>query len=214
MGKHKVTHVRHLTGSTFVVRFERKNTEFTAGQYFFVGREGTLEQKEYSIYSAEQDPCFEILVRAVDDGLVSAHLQTCAPGDLLELDGPFGSFLIDQEARQTNRYVFVATGTGISPFHSFVATYGELTYDLLHGVRFAEEAYDRTDYVSDRYTLCTSQDEAGDYRGRVTNFLREAVYPDNTLFYLAGNSDMIRDAYDLLEGRGISNRRIHTEVYY
>jgi len=214
MTKHKILAVRHITDSTFVVRFEREGIAFRAGQYLFLGREGTLEQKEYSIYSSEEDPYLEVLVRAVDEGLVSKDLQSCRPGDLLESDGPFGSFLLDDLARQTSNYVFVATGTGISPFHSFVRTYSDLNYVVLHGVRFGTEAYDRERYGTDSYVLCTSRDGEGDFRGRVTEFLTRAAYPDNSLFYLAGNSAMIRDAYDLLEGKGIANSRIHTEVYY
>ena len=214
MAKHEVSNVRHLTDSTFVIRFERKGIEFRTGQYFFIGRAGTLEQKEYSIYSSEQEPHLEVLVRAVDEGLVSRDLQTCRPGDLLEVEGPFGSFLLEESDRQTHNYLFVATGTGISPFHSFAGTYPDLRYVLLHGVRFAEEAYDRQNYGPDRYVLCTSQDEEGDFHGRVTAYLNEADYPESTLFYLAGNSTMIREVYDLLEAKGISNSRIRTEVYY
>ncbi|NJM14595.1 MAG: hypothetical protein HC896_03735 [Bacteroidales bacterium] len=42
--------------------------------------------------------------------------------------------------------MFLATGTGISPFHSIVNSLPGLNYKLLHGVRYINEGYDKADY--------------------------------------------------------------------
>jgi NAD(P)H-flavin reductase len=78
--------------------------------------------REYSVYSSPGDEYLEILVKEVDGGYVSTRLGALKPGDGVAVDGPFGFFTIDEDWRD-HRYVFVATGTGISPFHDFVRSY-------------------------------------------------------------------------------------------
>jgi NAD(P)H-flavin reductase len=60
---HKVQQIRELTDSTYVVRFDKGELSFKTGQYLSVGVRGTGEQREYSIYSGENEPFLEILVK-------------------------------------------------------------------------------------------------------------------------------------------------------
>ena len=69
-----VLEVRPLTDSTAVVRFERHGLEFEPGQYIRVGIEGDAEIRDYSIYSGSGRDWLEVLVRRVEDGLVSRQL--------------------------------------------------------------------------------------------------------------------------------------------
>ena len=55
---------------------------------------GNNQVREYSIYSTEQDTSLEVLIKEVDNGLVSRQLRKLIPGELLEVDGPFGYFTI------------------------------------------------------------------------------------------------------------------------
>lgn len=211
---HKILHVRFLTERTFVLRLDRRDMQYKAGQHIIVGLEGELNQREYSIYSGEKDDYLEIMVREVLDGSVSLQLKQCKPGQLLQVNGPFGSFGLETFSMFSRQLVFIATGTGISPFHSFVRTYPGINYILFHGVRYINEAYERNDYEERRYILCTSEEINGGERGRVTKFL--AKYPVNQemLFYLCGNSGMIYDADHILKDRGIPAENIFPEVYF
>ena len=154
---HKISQIRFLTEETFVLRFERGNMQFKAGQHIIVGLKGDLDHREYSIYSGEQDDYLEILVREVLGGNVSPQLKNCKPGHLLQVNGPFGSFGLETFDRSSRKLVFIASGTGISPFHSFVRSYTGIDYTLIHGVRYDVEAYERKDYDQGRYILCTSK---------------------------------------------------------
>ena len=142
MKLHKITAIRHLTDSTFVIQLERNELPFQTGQFVILRRPGTIEQREYTVYSGENDDFLEILVREVTEGKVTPRLKKLQPDDKLDVDGPFGFFRFQPTMFPTQKFLFVATGTGISPFHSFVKTYAELDYRLIHGVRFGEEAYD------------------------------------------------------------------------
>ena len=89
---HKIIEIRPLTERTFVLRLDRGNMQFKAGQHIIVGPDGELDQREYSVYSGEKDDYLEILVREIPDGNVSKQLKQCKPGELLKVNGPFGSF--------------------------------------------------------------------------------------------------------------------------
>jgi ferredoxin--NADP+ reductase len=213
-GLHKVLQVRELTESAFVIRMGRGELQFKAGQHIIVGPEGELDQREYSVYSGEKDDYLEILVREVPDGRVSLQLKQCKPGQQLQINGPFGSFGIEKFDMYSRKHVFVASGTGISPFHSFVSSYPGIDYLLFHGVRYKNEAYERNDYDPARYILCTSKEGIESNRGRVTRFLPDYPLSPEMLFYLCGNNNMIYEVHNLLTGRGIPDENIFTEIYF
>jgi ferredoxin/flavodoxin---NADP+ reductase len=211
---HPLIGIRHLTDTAYVLRLGRRGLAFRAGQHILLGKSGSIHNREYSIYSAESDDYFEVLIREVDEGLVSKQLRHLKPGDQLQLEGPLGFFTIEPELIKTARFLFIATGTGIAPFHSFVRSYPEMNYTLLHGVRFGNEAYEQVDYDSKRHILCTSGDKKGRFFGRVTDYLRQHPVDTDVHCYLCGNFNMIKEAFDLLENQGIPAGQVHAEVYF
>jgi ferredoxin--NADP+ reductase/benzoate/toluate 1,2-dioxygenase reductase subunit len=188
--------------------------QFKAGQRIIVGLKGELNQREYSIYSGEKDDYLEILVREVLDGMVSLQLKESKPGQLLQVNGPFGSFRLETFHMFSRKLIFIASGTGISPFHSFIKSYPGIDYILLHGVRYKNEAYERDDYDSHRYILCTSKENTGGRKGRVTKYLTSYPVDQDMLFYVCGNSNMIYDVHHILSDKGIMAENIFTEVYF
>ncbi|MFW5812043.1 MAG: ferredoxin--NADP reductase [Alkalispirochaetaceae bacterium] len=212
--KSRVHHVRSLSEHTYVLRIDRGELDFEAGQYVSVGPKNDLNMREYSVYSSpSRGDYIEILVREVAEGYVSRLLRTQEEGDQVLVEGPFGFFLLDEETRKRPLY-FIATGTGISPFHSFVGSYTDLDYTLLHGIRSAAERYDYEDYDPGRIICCTSREESGDYHGRVTEWLRENPVNPDAACYLCGNCDMIYEAFDILQEQGVAHDRLFAEVYF
>ena len=211
---YKIRQIRFLTESTFVLRFDRGNMQFKAGQHIIVGLKEELNQREYSVYSGEQDDYLEILVREVFNGSVSLQLKQCKPGQLLHVNGPFGSFGIEPFDMFSKKLVFIASGTGIAPFHSFVRSYPGIDYTLIHGVHYNSEAYERNDYDPLRYISCTSKENNGGHKGRVTRFLPGFPVNQDMLFYLCGNNSMIYEVYHILRDKGIQDENIISEVYF
>lgn len=211
---HTLISIRNLSPSAYVLRFSRRGLAFTAGQHILLGEAGSIHNREYSIYSGEQDDHFEVLVKEVDDGLVSKQLKNIKPGSKLQLEGPLGFFTIEPENIRKDKFLFIATGTGIAPFHSFVRSYPQIDYRLLHGVRYASEAYDKNAYAAERHILCTSGDGNGDFNGRVTEYLRQHPVDPDTQCYLCGNFNMIHEVFDLLEQQGLPPANVHAEVYF
>lgn len=211
----KAIGIRELTPTAYVLRFERNGIPFRAGQHILLGIHGDVQAREYSVYSAEQDDYFEVLIKEVQDGMVSRQLRKVKAGDTLNFENPVGYFTIKDDQIDSRRFLFIASGSGIAPFHSFVRTHLNMDYRMLHGVRFVEEAYDRQDYDPARLIVCTSRDRKGDFHGRVTEWLKENPVTDkSTLCYLCGNCEMIHEAYDILLSQGIPSENLFAEVYF
>lgn len=210
----KVLDIRNLTESTYVLRLEKKDLQFTAGQYLVLQAGGHHRAREYSIYSPEDAPYLDLLIREVENGDISRELRNVKIGTTLEISGIFGFFVLRDVPSQPNHFTFVATGTGISPFHSIIRSNPGLHYDLIQGVRYENEAYDAADYPANCYHLCTSREKGGNFHGRVTQFLKEKGIRKDSVFYLCGNSAMIHEVTDLLEKNGIPPENIRTEVFF
>ncbi len=211
---HELLAIRHLTPSAYVLRMSRRGLSFRAGQHILLGQAGSIHNREYSIYSGEDDNYFEVLVKEVTDGLVSKQLKHVQVGEKLQLEGPLGFFTIEPELIEKGKFLFIATGTGIAPFHSFVQSYPHINYQLLHGVRFSSETYDYESYDKERILLCTSGDDKGDFHGRVTDYIKQHPVSIDTHCYLCGNFNMIHEVFDLLEQQGLPPENVHAEVYF
>ena len=214
MKRVKITDIHYLTDSTFVLRMERNGLDFYTGQFVIIRRPRTVDQREYTIYSGEKDDYLDVLVREVTDGKVTPRLKNLSPGNEIDIDGPFGFFRFQPEMFSKKKFLFVATGTGISPFHSFVRTYPDIDYQLIHGVRYGNEAYEHYHYNKEKITLCTTGDDKGDFKGRVTDYLKQKDIKPGTSCFLCGNSEMILEAYDILTEKGVEVHNIYTEVYF
>lgn len=204
--------IRHLTESTFVLRLERNNFDFKAGQYLVLNIPGENNAREYSIYSPEDAPYLELLIKEIIPGDLSGKLKSLKLETQLELSGPFGFFILREQ--MNSRFIFVATGTGISPFHSMILSNPGLNYRIIHGIQLKKEAYDQKDYPEGSYFSCTSRSQDGDYPGRVTSFLRENAIQKNAYYYLCGNSEMVNEVTEILESAGIPPEQIRTEVFF
>ena len=211
---YKVEEIRTLTGNAFSLKLPKARFAFKAGQHISLGIVGGNQSREYSIYSGENDEHLEVLVKEVENGYFTPQLRRLKVGRMVEVHGPFGKFGMEPRASETGKFVFIASGTGIAPFRSIVRTYPGIDYQLIHGVRYAGEAYDSHEYDCNRYVLCTSRENKGAYQGRLTGYLKTCTFDPDTHFDLCGNSNMIFDALEILREKGFDRDQIHCEVYF
>ena len=211
---YKVENIRNLTENTFVLALPKSRFKYTAGQHISLSIKGDYQSREYSIYSAEDGKNLEILVKEVAGGYFSPKLKHLKKGDFVEVHGPFGKFGLDEKKLDSHKHIFIASGTGIAPFHSMVKSYPELDYHVIHGVRFANEAYEKDDYQKEKLTVCASRDENADFKGRLTEYLKTTEFSENTCFYICGNSDMIFDSMEILKEKGFDRENVNVEVYF
>lgn len=212
--KHAVIALINLTSGTFILRLERNNFEFEAGQYVILRDPENKLGREYSIYSGIKENHLDFLIREIPSGRFSGYLRNLTQGYELDIEGTRGFFIPDQRAFLGFPSVFIATGTGISPFHSYIKSYPGLIYKVVHGVKYASESYGRDAFDADKHVICASQDKEGDFMGRVSGYLKNSGIDKNAVYYLCGNAGMIDDVSTLLEDSGIEAENIRSEVYF
>lgn len=212
--QHKIQSIKHLTDSSYILRVDRNNMKFTPGQHLTLGLMEDKQLREYSIYSANNENYLEVLIKEVEEGHVSKKLKKLNIGDSVNVEGPFGFFTLDTAKSSSHKFLFIASGTGIAPFHSMIKSHEGIDYKILHGVRLGEEQYEAKEYPKGKYIGCTSRDKEGNFNGRVTDYLRQNDIDSNTLVYLCGNYEMIHEVYDILTNKGLSPDNIRTEVYF
>ena len=166
------------------------------------------------MYSGAADPFIDFLIRVVPDGRVSTTLSKLDVGDEVQVNGPYGDFCIEESLLKSRKFIFIASGTGIAPFHSFYLTFPEMDFELLHGVRFQSEVYDYLDYPEGRYFSYISRPEIKDSGMYVTHGLRNREVNPNEIFYICGNRQMIVDSISILREKGIHGDAIFTETFF
>ncbi|CAN5207599.1 hypothetical protein BH11PAT1_BH11PAT1_6380 [soil metagenome] len=209
----KILEIRKLTKATYVLRTTRDNFQFIPGQCVNIGLVGGAVNREYSTYSSTADTYLEFLIKKIPGGLVSEGLSKLKPGSEVTLDGAYGRFVL-QKPDPTIKYVFIASGTGIAPFHSYVKSYPGIDYQIIHGIRSSDEQYDKQDYQKNRYIACVSKGGGGNFAGRATEYLKKTPLSRDKIYYLCGNSSMINDVYDILRSREINGSNIYTEAFF
>ena len=214
MNTYPLESIDHLTENTFRIRIQRPDISIKSGQCFNVGIPLLGINREYSMYSAADSNYLDFLIRSVDGGIISSELQKLKPGDLIEVDGAYGEFCLHEPIDYTQKYLFIATGTGIAPFHSFIQTWKNINYIILHGVRTSAECYDRQDYKKNSYIPCLSSPGKDQEVLRVTDVLPTIELSNNAKVYICGNRNMIVDVFEILHKKGISGDRITTEVFF
>jgi ferredoxin-NADP reductase len=93
--------------------------EFEPGQFVNVTVEtpgNKRFRRAYSIASSPLDPELLLTVKRIEIGRLSEYLcHALAPGDSLNIRGPYGRFVLHQDVQEL---VFIAAGSGIVPFRS------------------------------------------------------------------------------------------------
>jgi phytoene dehydrogenase-like protein/ferredoxin-NADP reductase len=203
---------------------------FRAGQYvnLFVEAAGVLTSRPYSIASMPGKPYYDITVRRTSGGFVSDYLlDEVVAGDAFESTGPSGSFY-HEPLMDTDDLVFLAGGSGVTPFASIIREAAEkdtaLSMHLIYGSKdpsdiiFGDELKGlekkikglKVDYVIS---------EPPEGFGGVCGLLDAAMISElvgsveGKTFYLCGPAQMYILCEDALVSLGVPARRIRREAY-
>jgi len=205
-----IKNIMYLNNNVYIVSVSKNEIAFRAGQCFSLGKPGSGINREYSIYSGQDDSQLEFLIKKVEDGIVSSDLSNLKNNDKIELSGPFGDFCITKENLNKN-YLFICTGTGIAPFMSFIKTY-KLDHKIIHGIRYEKDSFIHQNLLIDNYIPCVSRENVTKYK-RVTDYIKDKKIDENTFIYLCGNRKMITDSVNLLNKKG-NYKNIFMEVFF
>lgn len=214
----KVTPLRVLSNTeiipgVFYLTVEKK-IRFSAGQTVAVTLVPDEPPRLYSIASGEQEPFVGILFQVVPGGSLTPRLARLQRGSRVYVSEAFGSFTGDEQPA-----CWIATGTGIAPFHSMVKSGLTQNKVLVHGAKKHPGFYFQDTFqqvFADNYYRCASQEpDTNFFKGRVTDFLlqQKAPLPEKK-YYLCGQAEMVVEIRDILIGKGVSFDRIHAEIYF
>jgi ferredoxin-NADP reductase len=226
-----VRHVTHATTRSRLIHLDFSTTvfSFTAGQAVMVGLQGSPLRKPYSIASApwelEKTGVLQLLAQVDDTGSLDPHLELAAPGTLIDLEGPFGTFGLPPEF-DTMPLLFVAGGTGIAPLRSILMARLSRprvpAIAVVYSARSPEEFAYRPELdamaKAGRITLSLTvsrQDGLWDgRRGRIDeSLLRDALPSSDACGLVCGPPQLVSDARGLLAKLGVKPERIFTERY-
>ena len=214
MQLYKVLKNRKISEGTFVLRTERPRTEVFAGQCFSIGLPELAINREYSIFSSPKHDYLEFLIREVPDGAVSVGLRNLNPGEEIYIGGPYGNFCLKEDDLKDTTYVFIATGTGVAPFYSFIQTFPDLKYYLFHGVRNQEDSISSELTDSSSYFLAVSRPLQPQKGKRVFDLMDEFEVKSDYKYYLCGNRNMITEAVIYLRKKSVPGSSIFMETFF
>ncbi|MBU3915066.1 2Fe-2S iron-sulfur cluster binding domain-containing protein [bacterium] len=229
-----VSEVRQETASTTTLRLVSENgclPPFQAGQYInlFVEVGNVRTSRPYSISSApSQSGYYDITVRRVENGFVSGFLlDDVKPGDKFTSTAPAGHFYYNPLIHG-NDLVFLAGGSGITPFLSMIRETTDLNLDrrvhLIYGSRteadviFLEELTDRAaKHRNLIVSLVISEPSAG-YSGPTGFISAELIKEltkniDEKTFYVCGPEAMYTFVTAELEKLNLPRRKVRFEVF-
>ena len=202
--------------------------DYAAGQAVLVGRPDQDVRRPYSLatapHEAARDRAVELLVGLQPDGTAGPHLDDVAAGDMLEVIGPVGSFVLPSEI-EARQLLFVAGGTGIAPLramiHDALHRHPTVGLSLLYSARTPEEfAYGselRALAGAGRIRLVqtVTRHPEGEWtgeRGRLNrSHVTRLLAGRETLCYVCGPHAHVEDVPRLLRDVGVDSARIRLE---
>lgn len=205
---------QELAPEVFVLGFKREE-DFLPGQVVGISHSLELEPRLYSIASGNKDESLEILFNVNPEGALTPILGNQNPGNILQLSKPFGSFTLNENRAS----YWIAAGTGIAPFRSYLRSGLPAPIELIHGGRQLQSFYFQDEFLQklpSGYVRCCTQEKGENlYEGRLTNYLREhtALQLDAN-FYLCGSAEMVVEVRDILLAKGVSYQQIIAEIYF
>ncbi len=200
---------------------------WTPGQFVVLQHdvEGKPMRRSYSIASAPHEDTIDITVKRQENGRFSPVLYGLKEGDSLGLLGPFGRFSLPDDERPL---VFIAAGTGIAPFVSFLRTLARtadgrdvLLVDSNHtpeDILYREEVERLSGRLSldVKHTITRPTPEMGwtGMTGRIdAKSIPEIGFPDDAWYLLCGSTRMVLDVIAALRENGVGLDRIRTEKF-
>lgn len=206
------------------------------GQYLTLRStvDGEALRRSYSICSGVNDPCLQVAVKRVEGGVFSNFVNdTLKPGDSIEVLPPQGSFFVPLDPQAQRNYLFIASGSGITPvvsnIKSILETEPGARVTLLYGNQRTNTIMFREtlSFLKNRYmtrflwvNILSREDQGCDIlNGRLDN--RKGADLNRGLidlksydeYFICGPESMISEVSRGLRGVGVAEENIHYELF-
>jgi len=205
-----------------------KDFNFKAGQYLSLSVfiDGKKFRNPYSITTIPNGKFAEFCIKLVENGKASDFVKNLKEGDKIELFGPAGKFVINENSKNKD-LIFISAGTGISTFMSIIPDILKKGFSnriiLLKGfVNENEILYDKEFLeLQEKYKnfefhniLSNPENKRSENKGYVQDFLEKYIQKNfQGDFYICGLSEMIDSVIKKLENIGFKKDKIFFEKY-
>lgn len=214
----------------------RDSFSYKQGQYLTLESDidGEPVRRSYSICSGTNDKEMQIAIKRVEGGLFSNFANdSLETGDILRVMPPRGDFFTELDASQARSYLFISSGSGITPVVSNIKTILEeeplSKVTLLSGNQRSNTIMFREtlSFLKNRYltrfhwvNVLSREDQGSDLlKGRLNN--RKGAELNRRLinltsfdeYFICGPESMISEVSRGLRGAGASEENIHYELF-
>lgn len=234
--KAKVINVIKETPDTKTIRFKLDSPlTFKPGQFVMLNAD-VLEngQKKFvkRAYSISSSPLIkehiDLTVKIYPEkGLVSKRLYNMKVDEEMEMTGPFGFFLLDENIHKD--IVMIAGGVGVTPFMSMLRFIKDkklsninatLLYssktpeDIIFGKELLNETYPENIKVHLTITRPNGNNWSG-ITGRINEEVIRKLVPEisKPFYYICGPTVMVEETAKLLKTMGIEDSKIKLERF-
>jgi ferredoxin-NADP reductase len=222
---------------TLAFRFSKPaGFEFLAGQAVDIGLPGpskleaSVIKHTFSLAGAPREKELTIATR-MRDSQFKRILETLPVGARVQLEGPFGSFTLDEDRNRPA--VFIAGGIGITPFRSIL--HNELPKEvgvpivLFYSNPRPEDAafldeLEALDLKYERFTLVATmtkmEGSSSTWRGETGRLTRQLLerYTSKLaalpIYYVVGPPAMVGGVREMLEAGGVQERDVRSEEFF
>ncbi len=219
-----------------VPEYLRDTFRYRQGQYLTLESDidGQSIRRSYSICSGINDPEMQIAIKRVPGGLYSNFANdSLQAGDTMQVMPPRGSFFTRLDPGRAAKYLFLASGSGITPVVSNIKTLLEeepqSQITLIYGNQRSSSIMFREtlNFLKNRYLArfhwvnILSREAQGSelLNGRINNrkgaeLNRQLIDLDSfDEYFICGPESMISEVSRGLRGFGVAEAQIHYELF-
>jgi ferredoxin-NADP reductase len=206
-------------------KFKFNAGQFVMGEFPDKFNPGKTVKRAYSISSSPfEDEFIELAVTRVEGGNASDFINSSMKvGDTFTWKGPFGKFNLPDAPH--GRYIFIATGTGITPLRSM---FRQLLHDgyqdeifFFHGCRHdnTHPYFDEMKALEKKHpnfkfhAILSRPEKWTGPKGYVQDLVKQVLKEPVGHIYLCGVGKMIEDNKNNLLSIGFTNEQIHSEKW-
>lgn len=236
-----ISDIRRETDECVSIAFDvpeslRDDYRFAAGQYLTLKTtiDGEEVRRSYSICSSPLEGELRVAVKKVPGGKFSTYAnEKLTVGQTMDVMTPHGNFTVPFKKENGAQYVMFAAGSGITPIMSLIKTIlqfeSQSSVILFYGnkavstIIFKDELDDLKNTYLNRleiHHILSREDQGTDWlKGRIdaqkVKLYAQKFFNPATVahYFICGPEEMIHQVKDTLAELGVSDKKVHFELF-
>lgn len=219
----KVKEIKKFLDGTILISLEKpKEINYRAGQFMMIHCNG--KEKPFSIASAPSENIILFLIKVHEGGEITPRLCNLKKGSILKISGPYGTFIV--KPNQNKELIFIAAGTGVSPFRGMVkeslTTLPNKKVTLIFGFRndfYFKKEFEKLSQEYKNFNLissCSAPKKTWKGRtGRITEHIKKIIKsPESKEVYICGMPEMVKTVRNILiDEIGLKTEQVRVEEW-